>query len=114
MRRACSSRAFDHVIGYCAHTCMSLFLSEAAHLVWVLRCERVIQETNIDERGISTRWHRAINDRLTTDRITAYQTRRDHQYTKLMKLTWKKILKQNGTLPVNWFQNREVLVGIRV
>jgi RNase H len=93
---------------------LQIIISEAAHLVWVLRCEWVIQETNLDERGISMRWHRAINDRLTTDRITAYQTRRDHKYTKLMKLTWKKILKQNGTLPVNWFQNREVLVGIRV
>ncbi|KAI0264086.1 ribonuclease H-like protein, partial [Russula aff. rugulosa BPL654] len=92
---------------------LQIIISEAAHLVWVLRCERVIQEKTLDEQGIRTRWLRAINDRLTTDRITAYQTKRDRQFTKLAKRTWKKLLKQNGTLPVNWFQNREVLVGIR-
>ena len=92
---------------------LQIIISEAAHLVWVLRCERVIQEKNIDEQGISTRWHRAINERLTTDRITAYQTKRDQKFTKLAKHTWKKPLKQSGTLPVNWFQNREVLVGMR-
>jgi ribonuclease HI len=92
---------------------LQIFISEAAHLVWVLRCERVIQEKTFNNQTIRNRWHRAINDRLTTDRITAYQSKRDHQFTKLAKRTWKKLLKQYGTLPVNWFQNREVLVGIR-
>ena len=93
---------------------LQIIISEAAHLVWVLRCERVIHETIIDEQGISTRWLRVINERLTTDRITAYQAKRNQNFTKQMKLTWKKLLKQTGTLPLNWFQNREVLVGIRV
>jgi hypothetical protein len=93
---------------------LQILISEAAHLVWVLRCEQVIQEANIDEQGISTRWYRAINERLTTDRITAHQTKRDHIFTQLTKNTWKKLLKRNRTLPVNWFQNREVLVGSRV
>ena len=35
------------------------------------------------------------------------------KYTKLMELTWKKLLKRNGTLLVNEFRNREVLVGMR-
>jgi hypothetical protein len=93
---------------------LQIFISEAAHLVWVLRCERVIQESNIDEQEITTRWHRAINTRLTTDRINAYQAKRDYKHTKLAELTWKKVLQQNGTLPMNWFRNREVLVGMRV
>jgi hypothetical protein len=93
---------------------LQIIISEAAHLVWVLRCERVIQEKNLDEQGISRRWYRAINERLTTDRIIAHQVKRDHKLTKLAKLTWKKLLEQNGTLPSNWFQKREVLVGIRV
>jgi hypothetical protein len=92
---------------------LQIIISEAAHLVWVLQCERVIQEKTIDEQGIRTRWHRVINERLTTDCITTHQTKRDHQFTKLAKCTWKKLLKQNGTLPVNWFQNCEVLVGSR-
>ena len=93
---------------------LQILISEAAHLVWVLRCEQVIQESHIDEPGMSTRWRQAINDRLTTDRVTAYQAKRDHKLTKLAKSTWKKLLKRNGTLPINWFQNREVLVGSRV
>ena len=93
---------------------LQIIISEAAHLVWVLRCERVIQEKNLDDQGIRTRWLRAINERLTTDRITANKVKRDHNFTKLTKLTWKKLLEQNGTLPFNWFQKREVLVGISV
>jgi hypothetical protein len=70
---------------------LQILISEAAHLIWVLRCEQVIQEKNIDEPGINTRWHRAINERLTTDR-TAYQAKRDHKFTQLTKNTWKKLL----------------------
>src|ERR1700679_106567 len=40
---------------------LQIIIFEAAHLVWVLRCERVIQEKTIDEQGIRTRWHRVIN-----------------------------------------------------
>jgi hypothetical protein len=56
---------------------LQIILSEATHLVWVLRCERVIQEKTLDEQGVSRRWNKAINERLTTDRITAQQIKRD-------------------------------------
>jgi ribonuclease HI len=92
---------------------LQIILSEAAHLIWVIRCERVIHGTNLDEQGINKRWYRVINERLTTDRITAHKIRRDTKTTKLAKHTWKHLLERNGTLPENWFQNREVLVGSR-
>ena len=93
---------------------LQIILSEAAHLIWVIRCERVIQGTNIDEQGATTRWYRVINERLTTDRITAYKAKRNKKLTKLAKYTWKQLLERNGTqLPQNWFQHREVLVGSR-
>jgi ribonuclease HI len=91
---------------------LQIILSEAAHLVWVLRCERVIQEKTLNEREIRKRWNRVINERLTTDRLTAHQKKRDKKFTIIAKNTWEKLLKRNGTLPMNWFQNREVLVGI--
>jgi len=50
---------------------LQILLSESAYLIWVLRCERVIQEKTITEREISTRWHRAINKRLTINEVTA-------------------------------------------
>jgi len=47
-----------------------ILLSELAYLIWVLRCERVIQEKTIMEREISIRWHHMINKRLTIDEVT--------------------------------------------
>ena len=91
---------------------LQILLSEAAHLVWVMRCERVIQEKVLNEQGIKNRWLRAINERLTTDRLTAHKSKRDKKFTTLAKNTWEKVLRRNGTLPLNWFRNREVLVGI--
>jgi hypothetical protein len=82
------------------------------HLVWVLRCERVIQGKQFDKNKINKRWNRVINKRLTTDQITTYKARRDKKFIRLAKNTWEKLLKQNGTLPENWFQNHEVLMGI--
>ena len=92
---------------------LQIILSEAAHLIWVLRCERVIQNTRIEEQWIRKRWLGMINERLTTDRITAYKAKHDKIFTKLAKHTWKKLLIRNGTLPDSWFQNCEVLVGSR-
>ncbi len=62
---------------------LQIILSEAAHLTWVLRCERVIQEKTLNEQGITKRWNRAINERLTTDRITAQKTKRNKKFTQL-------------------------------
>jgi hypothetical protein len=41
----------------------------------------------------STRWSRAINERLTVDRITAYQSKRAKKFTELTKHTWRRLLK---------------------
>ena len=50
---------------------LQILISEAAHLIWVLRCERVIQEKRHEGREIVARWEKAINRRLTNDKITA-------------------------------------------
>jgi len=50
---------------------LQILLSESAYLIWVLRCERVIQGNRHTEDGIKRRWLRAINERLTDDKITA-------------------------------------------
>jgi hypothetical protein len=44
---------------------LRLLLSESAHLIWVLRCERVIQETNHSVDSTINRWTNKINHRLT-------------------------------------------------
>ena len=79
----------------------------------LVNSEHVIQNTRIEEQWIRKRWLGMINERLTTDRITAYKAKHDKKFTKLAEHMWKNLLIRNGTLPDNWFQNREVLVGSR-
>ncbi|KAF8490807.1 hypothetical protein F5888DRAFT_1950880, partial [Russula emetica] len=71
---------------------LQILLSEAAHLIWVLRCERVIQDEENEERThtdreIRTRWFKAINARLTEDKITATRVKRNEQTLQRVKET---------------------------
>ena len=81
------------------------------YLIWVLRCERVIQEKPLHDGEIRARWYRAINDRLTTDKVTATKIKRTYQFTNLVKGTWEPALRKIMELPVKWMECREVLVG---
>jgi ribonuclease HI len=90
---------------------LQILISESAHLIWVLRCERIIREEIHSENEIKARWLRKINERLTCDRITATKIVRDKTYTNLIKNTWKKAIQRQRDLPLNWLNDREVLVG---
>ncbi len=68
---------------------LQILISEASHLIWVLRCEKVIRGKAHSNQEISARWKKRINDRLTTDRITATKIKRDLNYTQLIDETWK-------------------------
>ena len=50
---------------------LQITISEAAHLIWVLQRERVIQETTHTTEEVKRRWYKAINRRLTDDKFTA-------------------------------------------
>jgi len=86
-------------------------LSESAYLIWTLRCERVIQEKNLSDGEIRARWHRAINERLTIDKVTATKIIRTDKFTKLIEETWEPTLSKTMEIPANWMYCREVLVG---
>jgi len=90
-----------------------ILMSEAAHLIWVLRCERVIQGRHHSDNEIDARWKIAINTRLTSDKIIATRIKRENKFTNLVINTWKPLLTKDGPLPHNWINNREVLVGRR-
>ena len=90
---------------------LQIIVSESAYLIWVLRCERVIQDKALHEGEIRARWHRAINERLTIDKVTATKIKRTHQFTKLIEETWEPALRKITELPANWIQCREVLVS---
>ena len=90
-----------------------ILISESAHLIWVLRCERVIQEKRHNVEEITKRWHNVINKRLTDDRIIATQIKRTKKALQKVKGTWEKTLEKDGDLPELWIQNKKVLVGRR-
>ena len=90
---------------------LQITISEAAHLVWVLRCERVIQEVQHSAEMVKQRWYKAINRRLTDDKITATMIKRSYPFTWLVEGTWEDALKKISNLPKGWMSNCEVLVG---
>lgn len=46
-----------------------ILILESTHLIWVLRCERVINEKANSPSEVESCWHKAINARLTEDKI---------------------------------------------
>lgn len=92
---------------------LQILITESAYLIWTTRCERVIQEKIHSEAEIKAKWQRAINKRLTDDKIIATRIRRDQPTIRKVKSTWESVLKQEGDLPNDWIYNREVLVGRR-
>ena len=105
---------------------LQILLSEAAHLIWVLRCERVIPSDDEDQdddkreerihadREIQTRWLKAINAQLTKDKIIATKVKRDEKSLRQVRTTWEPTLQRSADIPHNWIHNREVLVGRRI
>jgi hypothetical protein len=91
----------------------TILISEAAHLIWVLRCKRVIRDRQHSDNEISTRWRNTINTRLTSDKIIATKIKCKNKFTNLVVNTWKPLLTKDRPLPHNWITNHEVLVGRR-
>jgi ribonuclease HI/exonuclease III len=92
---------------------LHILISESAHLIWVLRCERVIGDTSHNDSEIRSRWLKMINARLTEDRVTATKIKRTRGFTELVVNTWEQVLKKEGDTPNDWIHRSEVLVGSR-
>jgi ribonuclease HI len=91
---------------------LQILISEAAYLIWVLRCERSIQNRTHLVSEVQTRWLNTINKRLTEDKILATKIKRNEKSTQTTKDTWEHVLKNQGDLPHDWIASREVLVGM--
>ena len=91
-----------------------ILISESAHLIWVLRCDRVINDKTHTSEEIKSKWLRAINARLTDDKIIATKVRRGKISAELVTSTWQKALQKSSNIPQDWIEDREVLVGRRV
>ncbi|KAH6911657.1 hypothetical protein BKA70DRAFT_1538928 [Coprinopsis sp. MPI-PUGE-AT-0042] len=98
-----------------------ILVSEAAHLIWQLRCEwRIGKEADPSkihaDEHVQNKWLMAINRRLRHDRILtdnkAYGKKAIKPHT--VESTWTMVLDEASTrtLPPDWVINMGVVVGI--
>ncbi|KAK0464007.1 hypothetical protein IW261DRAFT_1347495, partial [Armillaria novae-zelandiae] len=96
---------------------MRIMTSEAAHLIWRLRNERVIQREgtgSASEREIENRFLYSMTERLQTDlaAIRKGKARKRGISTESVLQTWKGVIKNEKGLPEDWTGTSGVLVGI--
>ncbi|KDQ58375.1 hypothetical protein JAAARDRAFT_716430 [Jaapia argillacea MUCL 33604] len=93
---------------------MRILISESAHLIWVMRCQRVIQGVALTQDSIARRWQNAVNQRLMTDRVLETRTKKKPRGgSGQTEQTWEGTLQDELQLPDNWATTLEVLVGIK-
>lgn len=98
-----------------------ILMTESAHLIWKLRNERVIRQSDEAAKGtatrdeISARWLAALNARLTEDCALTDPGKYGKRALKpgLVERTWSSTLDHEDDLPHEWWRGRTgVLVGI--
>ncbi|KAG2140057.1 ribonuclease H-like protein [Suillus clintonianus] len=93
---------------------LRILISESAHLVWVMRCERIISDISHTEESVIKRWQNALNRRLTLDRVITSKINRTKKQQLTIESTWSEIILSNTSpTPKNWVTTLEVLVGIK-
>ncbi len=93
-----------------------ILCTEAAHLIWRLRCERVIQNegTEFSVTEVTNRFYSALDSRLNLDRRTAAMTTsKKGLRPQEVEQVWLPILERRDNLPPRWVVDSGVLVGIR-
>ncbi|KAL1687731.1 hypothetical protein GGG16DRAFT_61566 [Schizophyllum commune] len=95
----------------------TILVAEAAHLIWKMRCERVIQREGIQfsTQEAIHRWEAVIGARLDTDRRLTSVERygRRAMSAQLVESTWRPVVIERESLPYNWVTDIGVLVGIK-
>ena len=76
---------------------LQILILESAHLIWVLRCDCVINKWSHVMEEIKSRWFKSINMRLTDDKIIATKIRQGKTSAELVKSTWAKALQKYST-----------------
>jgi len=91
-----------------------ILMSESAHLIWKVRCERVIRDEEITPAEVLKRWKHAMTSRIDLDKNMS-----DPKYGRkaldkdLVSSTWKGILDDENNVPdPPEAGNTGVLVGI--
>ncbi|KAH9850137.1 hypothetical protein C2E23DRAFT_735656, partial [Lenzites betulinus] len=96
-----------------------IVLSEAAYLIWTLRCERVIaweRDPNRSHtaREITRKWEWSLTKRLRMDQAAARRAgpKKRSALIATVEKTWGGIIRNAETLPPDWALCAGVLVGI--
>ncbi len=93
-----------------------ILCTETVHLIWKLRCERVIQNDGAEftVTEITNRFYSTLESRLTLDRRTAVIARgkRSLGLQEVARI-WLPIIEKSDELPARWVGNNGVLVGIK-
>ncbi|KAJ7791594.1 hypothetical protein B0H14DRAFT_2395487 [Mycena olivaceomarginata] len=96
-----------------------ILVSETAHLIWKLRCLRVIERGSdpsryFSEYEIHNRWLACINARLRTDILLTDRKKFGNRALNFKRVTntWKRVLKDAENLTVTKISESRVLVGI--
>ena len=92
---------------------LRILLSESVHLIWVIRCERVIQGADHSLAAIETRWQNKIDLRIAIDQHLASFHKEKSFSRDLIHHTWTAVLQKIfPDLDPDWVVKDEVLVGI--
>ncbi|TBU21221.1 hypothetical protein BD311DRAFT_679007 [Dichomitus squalens] len=94
----------------------TILWTESVHLIWKLRCERVIHRDGEvhDKLAVKNAWYAAIDRRLTLDRRTAVLAKCKHDLKQGdVEAIWAPTIQGYRDLPEGWVGNGGVLVGIK-
>ncbi|KAJ2968598.1 hypothetical protein NUW54_g13169 [Trametes sanguinea] len=90
---------------------------ESAHLIWKLRCERVIANEGAEftEREVTNRWYTALGRRLDVERRATMLTpgKKGSARAKRIDGVWRPLLEDDGLDSHDWVTDNGVLVGIK-
>ncbi|KAJ6552871.1 hypothetical protein B0H19DRAFT_949185, partial [Mycena capillaripes] len=94
-----------------------ILMSESARLIWLLRCERVLQHNgkHPTEAEIHNRLVATINRKLQEDceKTNRYKYEKKALPVKTVLRTWAGVLHEEDKLPDDWSGGAGVLVGIQ-
>ncbi len=93
-----------------------ILCTEALHLIWKLRCERVIQRggEEFTENEVTNRYYSTMDSRLSLDRRTAAMAKGKRSLKPQdVERIWRPVLENADNLPPKWVTNSGVLVGIK-
>ena len=94
-----------------------ILITESAHMIWVLRCTRVIELENdssrwLSSREIENRWRTRVNDRISILDMAMARSRAGILSQRIVLRTWNGVLEDEESLPHNWVRQPEFLVGM--